>query len=120
MARVTRCRVVSNPVLSPPTSRLKAKFSTDPMLRSSAATVDNFQGNAVDPTLDRHDLIGRLSFTTTGAVAAGRHNDGLWSGTAHGRRTRYGAADERPTGIFGGFNAHFTDGHAAGAYATRK
>ena len=26
----------------------------------------------------------------------------------------------RPTGIFGGFNAHFTDGHAAGAYATRK
>ena len=28
-------------------------------------------------------------------------------------------ATQRPTGIFGAFNAHFSDGHAAGAYATR-
>ena len=41
-------------------------------------------------------------------------DDGLWSATG------YGAMGARPTGIFGGFNAHFTDGHAAGAYATRK
>ena len=32
----------------------------------------------------------------------------------------YGAADVRPAGIFGGFEAHFTDGHASGVYATRK
>ena len=44
-------------------------------------------------------------------VATGR--DGEWTAQA------YGAESERPTGIFGGFNAHFSDGHAAGAYATR-
>ena len=41
--------------------------------------------------------------------------DGVWSAQA------YGTDDAaRPAGIFGGFNAHFSDGHAAGAYATRK
>ena len=40
--------------------------------------------------------------------------NGAWSATS------YGEADERPAGIHGWFNAHFTNGHAAGAYATRK
>ena len=40
--------------------------------------------------------------------------DGQWSAQGYGEQM------ERPVGIFGGFNAHFTDGHAAGAYATRK
>ena len=41
--------------------------------------------------------------------------DGVWSAQAYGTD-----AAARPAGIFGGFNAHFSDGHAAGAYATRK
>ena len=45
-------------------------------------------------------------------VASGR--EGIWSATS------YGNTDARPTGIHGDFNAHFSDGHAAGAYATRK
>ena len=56
----------------------------------------------------------------TGATAAGNANtpdnvgSGVWTATG------YGAAGARPTGIHGGFNAHWNDGHAAGAYATRK
>ena len=48
-----------------------------------------------------------------GTTTASAQN-GEWSATG------YGKSGERPTGIFGDFNAHFTDGHAAGAYATRK
>ena len=40
--------------------------------------------------------------------------DGVWTAKA------FGPNGGRPVGIFGGFNAHFSDGHAAGAYATRK
>ena len=56
--------------------------------------------------------------TADGSVAAGvteaTGQDGDWTSTA------YGATTARPVGIFGTFNAHFTDGHAAGAYATRR
>ena len=49
---------------------------------------------------------------TEGRTAKG--GPGSWSAQA------YGEDGKRPTGIFGGFNAHFSDGHVAGAYATRK
>ena len=81
-------------------------------------TIDGFEGNAID---ERWTVeLERKAFTDgmfTGEPATGKTvadgRDGEWSATA------YGAAGARPTGIFGGFNAHFSDGHAAGAYATR-
>ena len=80
-------------------------------------TIDNFEGNAVDSNwsveLERRvfgtaDGATLGAFTDGKAVASGR--DGEWTATA------YGADTERPTGIFGAFNAHFSDGHAAGVY----
>ena len=53
------------------------------------------------------------NFFNHGTTTASGQN-GVW--TAQG----YGPNGGRPEGFFGGFNAHFSDGHAAGAYATRK
>ena len=91
---------------------LTAKFGTSPML---GGMIDNFQGAAVDSTWSVK--LTETAFTgaaVTNGVADASGQDGEWSATG------YGANGERPAGIFGGFNAHFTDGHAAGAYATRK
>ena len=81
--------------------------------------IDGFQGvdnaYAVDP--DWEVTLNAIT-TSDGSVTAGvteaTGQDGDWTSTA------YGATTARPVGIFGSFNAHFTDGHAAGAYATRK
>ena len=92
------------------TVNLKATFGTAPTL---GGTVTDFVGDGVgDWTVELQStgFDGTLTDGTT--VASGRN--GVWSATS------YSVADERPTGIFGGFNAHFLDGHAAGAYATRK
>ena len=70
--------------------------------------------------------------TSDGSVTAGvtdaTGQDGVWTAAAYGAGTSTDAGPvtgtpsdaRRPTGIYGGFNAHFTDGHVAGAYATRK
>ena len=97
---------------------LTAKFANTPML---GGTIDNFrtaQGSnpgAVDSswtvTLTETTPTGG---TVAGGVADASGQDGTWTATS------YGEAEMRPTGIYGGFNAHFTDGHVAGAYATRK
>ena len=86
-------------------------------------TIDGFEGNAVDEErwtveLERRTFTdGEFASGTTGkTVASGR--DGVWSATAFGP-AQVENVDQRPTGIFGAFNAHFSDGHAAGAYATR-
>ena len=92
-------------------------------------TIDGFEGNAVDPlwtvTLQRRVFTangegtgdqGSFAETPGTTVASGRN--GEWSATAYGPGAIDGA-EQRPTGIFGAFNAHFSDGHAAGAYATR-
>ena len=99
---------------------LTAKFAATPML---GGTIDNFraaQGSnsgAVDTswtvTLTEADATGGTVAATDG-VADASGQDGTWSATS------YGEADMRPAGIYGGFNAHFTDGHVAGAYATRR
>ena len=80
-------------------------------------TVDGFMGPAVDTgwSVD----LERAEFGTNGeangvGVADGGGGAGAWSNGT------YGPTDERPVGIFGTFNAHFSNGHAAGAYATRK
>ena len=96
---------------------LEAEFSADTEDQMLSGTVDNFQGNAVDPdwTVELREApvtVGGVANTVGVTVASGEN--GVWSASS------YGAATARPVGIFGGFNAHFSDGHAAGAYATRK
>jgi hypothetical protein len=91
---------------------LTATFGNSPTL---GGTIDGFTGAATDPdwtvTLVATGF-GGGTFDDGVTDASGQNGD--WTAQAYGRE------DERPTGIFGGFNAHFSDGHAAGAYATRK
>ena len=90
---------------------LTANFGTAATVRG---TVDNFEGNAVGSgwRVDLQSATLQAGSESTGVAAATGAN-GVWSAQA------YGAADKRPAGIFGGFTAHFTDGDAAGAFATR-
>ena len=91
---------------------LTAKFGAAPML---GGYINGFKGNAVDPNWRVTLLEGAfVDATLEDGTTTATGQDGVWSATSHG------TSGERPTGIFGGFNAHFTDGHAAGAYATRK
>ena len=92
------------------TVNLKATFGVGSTL---GGTVTDFVGDAVgDWTVELQSKAFTGTFDDGTTVASGRN--GVWSATS------YGEANERPTGIFGGFNAHFSDGHAAGVYATRK
>ena len=65
-------------------------------------------------------MTGGITSDGTGRDTKGAN--GTWSATSYGT----GSADDqsatavRPTGIYGGFKANFTDGRVAGAYATRK
>ena len=92
-------------------------------------TIDTFvtesEGMNVDPlwsvelertTFTGGNLAGDLDNGKTVPDSPGRN--GEWTATAYGPAAVDGDA-QRPTGIFGGFNAHFSDGHAAGVYATR-
>ncbi len=93
---------------------LKATFGSSPTI---GGTVTNFDGPAADPNwsveLQVTEFTGAAIATGTPGRTIATGRDGEW--TAQG----YGVAEERPTGVFGGFNAHFSDGHAAGAYTTR-
>jgi hypothetical protein len=89
----------------------------DPRLEG---TIDNFKSDnpgAVDPdwsvTLRNASFAGGTVQSGVGRTTS-TGPDGEWQAES------YGVDGARPTGIFGGFNAHFSDGHAAGAYATRK
>ena len=107
---------------------LTARFgNTSPSLSGS---VENFVGDAVDPawkvelggTSDGSSAVFNggtatgVTYDDTGRDVEG--NNGAWTATA------YGGADgppvKRPVGIYGGFNANFSDGAVAGAYATRR
>ncbi|MYK31578.1 MAG: hypothetical protein F4051_07600 [Boseongicola sp. SB0670_bin_30] len=90
---------------------LNASFGTAPTVRG---TVNNFQGDATNSAWSVTLESATLGTTAAigNAVSTGR--DGRWSATAYGAD-----ATERPTGVFGGFSAHFSDGDAAGAYSTR-
>lgn len=96
---------------------LKATFGSAPML---GGTVNNFtsaNGDAVNSDWSVTLREGTFAAgTLTGGVtrASTTAQDGVWSAAS------YGETGKRPAGIFGGFNAHFSDGHAAGAYATKK
>ena len=100
---------------------LKATFGDNPAL---GGTVNNFKSpdnpDAVDSTWsvklkgDDGDYAPVTSGAVENGVAKGSGENGRWDATS------YGEAGKRPTGIYGGFTAHFTDGDVAGAYATRK
>ncbi len=102
---------------------LQATFGTHATL---GGTVDNFQGNAVNPnwsvTLQTKGFNGHIDVNNTDtsnitaqgqAIASG--SPGVWGARAYGDGNT-----KRPVGIFGQFGAHFSDGDVAGAYATRK
>ncbi len=104
---------------------LTAKFDdTTPML---GGTISNFQGNGVDPRWMVKLADTQLTNAAlTGGAATGDAGEtaGAWSATGYGPAQTPAAdgnpaVDHRPTGFFGTFNANFTDGAAAGAYAVR-
>ncbi len=87
---------------------------------SLAGMISNFMGDGTDSTwsvdLDSADV-------TTGTFSAGGVSgdatDGSWTATAWGGSTEAGS-EARPTGVYGAFDAEFTNGAAAGVYSTRK
>ena len=103
---------------------LQATFGTNATL---GGTIDNFQGDAVNPnwsvTLQTKGFNGFIdvnnsdlpNITGRGQAITSGSNTGIWGARAYGDGNT-----KRPVGIFGQFGAHFADGDAAGAYATRK
>ena len=97
---------------------LTAEFNATPKL---SGKIDQFVGvgasSAWSVTLQEENLNDTAGTITTGVAQGSGTTDRAAAGTW--TANTYGEADKRPTGIFGGFNAHFDNGHAAGAYATR-
>ncbi len=98
-------------------ARLTMKFGGTPRLEGE---ISNFRGSAVDGNWKVELSAAELS---SGEVTAGITNDndantneGTWTATAWGGD----GSTERPKGVYGGFDAVFTDGNVAGVYATRK
>ena len=107
------------------TSRASGAFTADVNLTATfddtnpslTGTIDNFVGPAVDSawSVDLASQVLSSGNFSDGATSTGpQAQSGGWTAQV------YGAANARPTGFFGGFDAHFTDGHAAGAYAARE
>jgi hypothetical protein len=93
---------------------LEATFGASPILSGEIKNFVNSDGDPIDSGWSV--VLLRRSFLDTfddGATTASGQ-DGVWTAQA------YGAENERPEGVFGGFNAHFTNGHVAGAYETRE
>ena len=91
---------------------LAAKFGDAPTV---SGTIDNFQGSAVGSWSVALESATLAASGDNNGIAVTDGRNGTWSATA------YGDDDTaRPAGIFGGFVAHFSDGHAAGAYATQE
>ncbi len=93
---------------------LNAAFGASPTV---TGTVQNFEGGAVNPAW-RVNLgeagLGAGGTAGTAGVTVTGGRDGTWTATSFGTDST-----KRPTGIYGNFTAHFPDGDAAGAYATR-
>ena len=90
---------------------LTARFGASPTV---SGALSGFEGNAVDAGWRVELREAVLSASVEAGEAKGSGQAGEWTARA------YGETGKRPAGILGGFNAHFTDGHAAGAFATRK
>ena len=101
---------------------LTAKFGDNPRL---GGTIDNFEGTDNPMAVDPNWTVKLVESAVTGGAASGMTEatgqDGTWSAQSYGvAPTDVKDMSMRPEGIFGNFNAHFTDGHVAGAYATRN
>ncbi len=99
---------------------LNAKFG-DAGERKLGGTIDNFMGNAVDEDWSvelaetaQDDLTVYRGVTTGSRGASAHDKTGLWDS---GPFNKDGIG--RPAGILGVFNAHFSNGHAIGAFSTR-
>ena len=97
---------------------LSASFGDSSTLGGS---ITEFQGDAANlgwiVTLPAVAFDGSIlgAMTAIGSGPGGAGAAGKWSATSYG-----GSATARPAGIFGGFDAHFIDGDAAGVYNTVK
>ncbi len=89
--------------------------------------IDNFMGNAVDEdwsvtlTEKKNDNLEIVGSPGSRGVAQGSDSVGGEVPQAGEWQAKpYGDSDtKRPVGVIGDFNAHFSNGHAAGAFATR-
>ena len=104
------------------TSRVSGAFTADVSLTATfgaeadamlSGEVSNFAGDAVDPKWNIKLVETALVAATTGTIED--DDDGAWTAVPYGPAT-----DARPSGFFGGFNARFSDGHAAGAYVAAR
>ena len=86
-----------------------------------SGTISNFQGSAVNSGWEVELKNGALASGTFASPAPtdGGDTAGEWTATAWGGSD---AADSqaRPAGVFGAFDADFTNGAAVGVYSTRK
>ncbi|MDE0411514.1 MAG: hypothetical protein OXI37_04780 [Gammaproteobacteria bacterium] len=82
---------------------------------SNPATPDTRQKNiyGTDTTADGNGSSGMFGGVTHGGMLDDASNEGSWSGTFHGDSTA-----DQPTSASGIFDAHFTNGHVRGAFAT--
>ena len=106
---------------------LVATFGESPML---GGAISEFDGNAANP--EWNVLLANTGITELGAadMGGGLTYGGVLPAAGNWTAQGYGPAqtpsdagnpvvDHRPEGFFGQFNANFSDGAAAGAYATR-
>ena len=123
-------KAVGMSVIGTGSSRASGGFTADvdlTMRFGSAGTesldgmIRNFKGSAVDPSwsvdLDNAALASGVLAAT--ATTDGGGTEGSWTATAWGGDATTGS-EARPAGVYGAFDANFTNGAAAGAYATRK
>lgn len=102
---------------------LTASFGGNPTL---GGHISGFRGNAVNSNwrvqLNQVNLAGTTVAVADG-VASGGGAAGVWTATGYGpaqtQDANGSAVNHRPEGFVGRFNANFSDGAAAGAYATR-
>ena len=112
-------------------SRASGGFTADVSLTMSfpsgslKGTISNFQGSGADSSwsvdLDSQTL---SSGEFNNGVTDGGGGEGTWTATAWGGAESDANATPnpaaRPKGVYGAFDADFTNGAAAGVYATRK
>ena len=96
---------------------LTMKFGASPSLEGM---IRNFMGSAVDSSWSVDlDNAALASGAVTAGVTDGGGTEGSWTATAWGGDATPGS-EARPKGVYGAFDANFTNGAAAGVYATRK
>ncbi len=104
---------------------LNATFMVGATRAKVGGKIDNFMGNAVhedwvvtlQETASKYDdYISFDNGVAQGAALSGgtAPQAGEWNAEFY-----HDGSPERPVGAIGMFNAHFSNGHAAGAFATR-